>query len=151
MKKTCRIPYIAAGIICAFASGLLFTWSYWRAPLNELFPSWTTSDLSAIFSFHNTVVCVAMIVAGWLSKKLHVRVRMIIGAVLTVAGLGLYPLLPLDDPDAAYRMAFVLFSVVTPIFNPYCVFCVFYRPPIEPQDQLSAGKSPDIRQSFSQT
>lgn len=115
MKKTCRIPYIAAGIICAFASGLLFTWSYWRAPLNELFPTWTTSDLSAIFSFHNTVVCVAMIVAGWLSKKLHVRVRMIIGAVLTVAGLGLYPLLPLDDPDAAYRMAFVLFSVVTPV------------------------------------
>ena len=115
MKKTCRVPYILAGLVSAFATGLLFTWSYFRAPLGELFPDWTSSDLSTIFSFHNTVVCIAMILCGFAAKKISPRIRLAVGAVLIAVGLGCYPFLPVDDPDTAFRLAFLFFSVISAV------------------------------------
>ena len=115
MKKTCRIPYILAGLVSAFATGLLFTWSYFRTPLNELFPTWTSADLSMIFSVHNMAVCTTMILCGTVVKKISPKVRMVLAAVLIVAGLGCFPLLPQNNPDAAFQMAFILYAIVAPI------------------------------------
>lgn len=115
MKKTNRVPYILAGLVSAFATGLLFTWSYFRAPLNELFPTWTMADLSMIFSVHNMVVCTAMILCGMVAKKISPRLRIVVAAVLLIIGLGSFPFLPVGHPDLAFKLAFFLYAVVAPI------------------------------------
>ena len=115
MKKTCRVPYILAGLVSAFATGLLFTWAYFRAPLNALFPTWTSADLSMIFSIHNMVVCTAMILCGMVAKKTSPRVRIVLAALLVMIGLGSFPFLPVDNPELAFKLAFFLYSFVAPI------------------------------------
>ena len=99
-------------MLCAFATGLMFTWSYFREPLSRLFPTWTSADLSAIFSFHNTAVCVTMILTGLIAKKVSPRIRILIGAILIGAGFGSYPFLPTDDPGKAFIMAVVFFTII---------------------------------------
>ncbi|MCC8048554.1 MAG: MFS transporter [Oscillospiraceae bacterium] len=114
-KRTNRIPYIGSAMLCAFATGLLFTWSYFREPLNELFPTWTSADLSTMFSFHNTILCGAQIICGAFARKISARVRMIASSVLIGLGLTQFSFIPVDDPSTAFVLAFIGFSVIAAI------------------------------------
>jgi len=111
-QRVNRIPFIITGIVLAFATGVLFTWPYFRAPLAEMFPTWTPGNLSTVFSLHNALVCVSMFLTGIIAKRVPRRALFAVSAALIAIGLGMYSLLPADDPGTAYRMAFVGFAVI---------------------------------------
>ena len=110
-----RLIRVILGFFTSMASGVLLTWSYYREPLMNLFPTWTTSNLSLIFSIHNIVVALMMASGGFLLKKVSTRTAYIISAVCFLVGLGIYNFLPVGNPTAAYVMAFLGYSVIAPI------------------------------------
>ena len=43
-KYAMRLPRVILGFLASMASGVLLTWSYYREPLMQLFPDWTTAS-----------------------------------------------------------------------------------------------------------
>lgn len=111
-KKRSTLPYY----ICAFFSGnvmgALFTWSYFRGALSALFPTWTAGQLSTVFGIHNVIVVCVMLVIGQLIRKVNPKVLALIGGLMMLIGFGLFPLLPVDNPSAAYVMLIICFSCI---------------------------------------
>ena len=114
-KYAMRLPRVVIGFFTSMAAGILLTWSYFRAPLMEAFPDWTTSDLSLIFTFHNLFVSLTMVVAGLVLKKIPTRLAYLIAAVCFGIGLCGYNFLPLDNPKTAYVLAFIFYAILAPI------------------------------------
>ena len=114
-KYAMRFPRVVLGFLTSLASGVLLTWSYYREPLLQLFPTWTTSDLSLIFSVHNIVVSVMMAVAGFTVKKISTRLTYSLVAICLFVGLGGFYFLPVNNPDLAYIMAFAMYGVIAPM------------------------------------
>ncbi len=105
-----RLTLIAAeGIAANFLFGSLFVWSVLRNPLLELFPAWTEGMLSAIFGIHNLFVCLGILLAGRLHRRMSARRAMMLFGVMEVVGMGGFALLPVNMPIPAYVMAFILF------------------------------------------
>jgi len=114
MKKSPAWPHILSGIIAMLAAGVLFTWSYFRAPLQALYPTWTASKLSFVFTAHNMAVGLTTLFVGPFIKKLHPRIPLACGGVLIGLGLMLMSFLP-EDPKVAYTMAVICYGIVSPI------------------------------------
>ena len=103
---------IAEGVAGNFTLGFLFIWTVLRKPLLELFPTWTEGMLSIIFGLHNLFICLGILMAGRLAKRFSGRFVFKIYAVMASAGLAGFALLPEDNPELAYAMAFTLFCIV---------------------------------------
>ena len=112
VKKPNRIPVLLAACICTGMGGYLLTWSYFRDSLGQLFPTWTSSQLSLPFSLHNITVCVMMLTTGQILHKLSNRVVICIGGFALMIGFGLFPLLPLGSPGAALVMVTISFGFI---------------------------------------
>jgi len=114
-KYAVRLPRVIIGFLTSMAGGILLTWSYFREPLMQTFPSWTTSDLSLIFSVHNIFVSLTMVVAGMVLKKLPTRVSFLIAALCFGVALCGFRFLPVDNPKLAYIIAFIFYAILAPI------------------------------------
>ena len=112
MNYTTRWQYFIAAAVNGFFLGVLFVWTYFRDELGKIFTTWSAGDLSLIFSVHNVTICLAVLAAGFLLKKFSNRMLIFFGGIGLMIGFGLFPLLPLDKPDAALVMATVLFGIV---------------------------------------
>ena len=112
MVKRNRGLVIAEGIAGNFTLGFLFIWTVMRKPLLELFPTWTEGMLSVIFGLHNLFICLGIMAAGKLTAKYSGRLFFKIYMVMASVGLGGFALLPEDNPQLAYIMAFTLFCLV---------------------------------------
>jgi len=120
-----RWPRVVAAILTSLASGVLFTWSYFRGPLIALFPTWTHGDLSFVFSMHNMVVGIVMFFAGFIMRRVSSRTMFAFAAVMTLIGLGGFRFLPVDQPQLAFFMVTVLYGVVAPIGLGICAIAQF--------------------------
>lgn len=103
---------IAEGVAGNFTLGFLFIWTVLRKPLLELFPTWTEGMLSIIFGLHNLFICLGILAAGRLARRFSGRFVFKIFAVMASAGLAGFALLPEDNPQLAYAMAFTLFCII---------------------------------------
>ena len=112
MEKTTRWPYVLAAMVTGFFNGTLYTWSYIRDELGLLFPSWSASNLSFIFSIHNVTVCAALIGTGLILKRVSHRTMLFIAGTTMLTGFALFPLLPVDRPNLAFGMTIVLFGII---------------------------------------
>ena len=112
LKQTTRWPFFLAAIVNGFFLGVLFIWSYFRDELGRLFPTWSASNLSLIFSVHNVFICISVLFAGSLLRRFSNRMILFFSGLALLIGFGLFPLLPLDSPDSALVMAAVLFGVI---------------------------------------
>ena len=92
--------------------GYLFTWSYFREGLAELFPSWSQTQLSLPFSIHNITVCAALLLSGLALKKFSNRKVLAFGATCILVGFGLFPLLPVDNPHLALILLVIFFALI---------------------------------------
>ena len=113
-KYAMRLPRIALGFISCMGTGVLLTWSYYRAPLLEQFPQWTASNLSLIFGVHNIVISFMMAFFGFALKKISTRLGFALSALLFLIGLGGFRFLPANNPGVAFVMAFILYGVIAP-------------------------------------
>ena len=112
IKRPHRAIILVAALICTGMGGYLITWSYFRDSLGRLFPSWSQSQLSLPFSLHNVVVCIMMVTAGAMLRKLSGRAVLFLGGLAILLGFGLFPYLPLDNPGAALVMVTILFGLI---------------------------------------
>ena len=112
MLQKHRWPRLIAAVINGFLLGILLTWSYFRDDLGTLFPSWSASNLSLVFSIHNVSVCIALFLTGLLLKRLSHRTMLFIAATMLLAGFGSFPFLPADHPELALVLASVFFGVI---------------------------------------
>lgn len=112
-KKTVnRAPYFVSAMIASGMGSYLLSWSYYRDSLGDLFPSWTEAQLSLPFSLHNITVFVVIAILGPLLKKVKSRIMLTIAAFAILIGLGLFPILPVNNPSLALFLLIILFAVI---------------------------------------
>ena len=111
-RKVNRIPYFICTGVSGLQLGVLFAWTYYRDPLATMFPSWTASQLSLVFSVHNVTVVILALVSGVLLKYLKPRTLVAMSSAMVLIGLGAFPYFPQNDPNAAYIMLFICFGIV---------------------------------------
>lgn len=77
---------LALGCITLFMAGIIYAWSVLRAPLEGF---WDNSQLQLCFTLTLCFFCLGGLVSGLLGKKLSIRTRMLIAALLIVGGFGI--------------------------------------------------------------
>ena len=111
-QKVNRVPIFIAALLSVGMGGYLFTWSYFRDSLGELFPTWSATQLSLPFSLHNITVVTMILLTAPLLKRFSNRKVLAFGATSLLIGFGVFPLLPEDNPKMALIMLCLAFSLI---------------------------------------
>ena len=106
-----RWLYLGAATITLLFLGLIYAWSIFKVPLGEMFPNWTVSQMSLTFTISMICFCLGGFAGGLLSRKLSVRVRFIIGAVLLFIGFFAVSLLKADNPTASLTKLYIFYGI----------------------------------------
>ena len=104
-------PVALEGIVGNFILGAMFTWAVFRAPLLELFPTWTEGMLSIVFGVHNLCICAGILVGGRLAERLPLRTLYFCLSVIQLIGFGSFAFLPVSMPAVSYVIVLVLFGI----------------------------------------
>ena len=109
LKKmdTTRTSKLVAGTIMLLFIGLIYAWSIFRAPLTELFPGWTPTQISGTFTISIIIFCIGGFVSGKLTMKIAHRTIVRISAALILAGFVIITLTL--DPEAEMRSLYMLY------------------------------------------
>ena len=111
-QKTNRWAVLAAGLVAMLLVGLLYAWSLFRPYLSEMFPSWSATDLSMVFTVSMITFSLSMFVCGKLQIKCGCKVTLLITAVLM--GVGFFGASSLDpaDPSGSLARLVVFYGVL---------------------------------------
>ena len=78
--------HVAAGTVILLLLGVIYAWSIFKAPLNEIFPDWTLSQLSLNFTISMAAFCFGGLFSGQISKKYSAKAIIRMAAVLLAIG-----------------------------------------------------------------
>lgn len=106
-----RWIYLGMGTLTLLFLGLIYAWSIFRTPIGELFPDWSISQLSLTFTISMIFFCLGGFAGGVLSKKLSIRARMLISAVMLLIGFFMVSMVKTDSPGASLTMLYVFYGV----------------------------------------
>ena len=84
-KINIRWLYLTAGVIALLFAGIIYGWSILKAPLGSEF-GWTADQLAVNFTLTMCFFCLGGFIGGILSRKIGVRLTLILGGVLGCAG-----------------------------------------------------------------
>ena len=84
-KINIRWLYLAVGVIALLFAGIIYGWSILKAPLAGEF-SWTADQLAVNFTLTMCFFCLGGFIGGILSRKIGVRLTLILGGVIGCAG-----------------------------------------------------------------
>ncbi len=99
------------GTLTLLFLGLIYAWSIFRTPIGEMFPDWSISQLSLTFTISMIFFCLGGFAGGVLSKKLSIRVRMIISAVMLLAGFFMVSLMKAESPGSSLTLLYIFYGV----------------------------------------
>jgi OFA family oxalate/formate antiporter-like MFS transporter len=99
-----RWLYLGMGTLTLLFLGLIYAWSIFRTPIGELFPDWSISQLSLTFTISMIFFCLGGFAGGLMSKKLSIRARMLISAVMLLIGFFMVSTVKTDSPGASLTM-----------------------------------------------
>ena len=105
-----RWLYLGMGTLTLLFLGLIYAWSIFRTPIGELFPDWSISQLSLTFTISMIFFCLGGFAGGLLSKKLSIRVRMIISAVMLLIGFFAVSMVKTDAPGSSLTMLYLFYG-----------------------------------------
>ena len=94
-----RWLYLAVATVILLFQGLIYAWSLFSTPFSKIYTDWTVSQLSMTFTISMSCFCLGGVVGGQLSKKLGVKVRLIITTVCLF--LGFFSISMLNPADSA--------------------------------------------------
>ncbi len=86
MNQGRRILYALVGVLVMLLAGFVYAWSILSAPIAADFPQWSNSQLSLTFTLCITFFCLGGTAAGLLSRRIPVRVNVLLSAGLFLAG-----------------------------------------------------------------
>lgn len=84
-----RIIYLILGTVMLLFLGLIYAWSIFKAPLTVLFPSWSESDLSFVFTLSMVSFCLGGFASGKLLVRFSSKFIIIGSALLLFSGFSL--------------------------------------------------------------
>ena len=111
MKSNKRWLYLGTGTLTLLFLGLIYAWSIFRTPFSELFPDWSISQLSLTFTISMIFFCLGGFAGGLLSKRLSIRVRMLISAVMLFVGFFAVSLVKAEAPGSSLVMLYIFYGV----------------------------------------
>ena len=76
---------VLGGALMNFCIGVVYIWSIFRKPLEDMF-KWSTSEVSLAYTISLAMLPVMMIVGGYLTPKLGIRKVAILGAAMMLIG-----------------------------------------------------------------
>lgn len=82
-----RWGYLLVATTVMMFLGLIYAWSVFRAPLNALFPIWTPSVLSLVFTLSMVFFCSGLIIGGIVGRCIPIRTTLLCCAVLLCGGM----------------------------------------------------------------
>jgi len=106
-----RWLYLATATVTLLFLGLIYAWSIFRTPFGEIFPDWTVSQMSMTFTISMIFFCLGGFVGGLLSKRLPVKVRMFISAVMLFVGFFVVSMVNPDNPSGSLTMLYIFYGV----------------------------------------
>jgi OFA family oxalate/formate antiporter-like MFS transporter len=93
--------------------GLIYGWSIFRGPLNEVFSGWDKTQLSLPFTLSIIFFCVGGFVGGKLTQRFKTRVVVLLSAVLVFAGFFLLSVvLDENNPSGSLVALDLLYGVL---------------------------------------
>ena len=111
MNTSKRWIYLGTGTLALLFLGLIYAWSIFRTPFGEMFPDWSISQLSMTFTISMIFFCLGGFAGGVLSKKLSIRVRMIISAAMLLIGFFVVSLVKPESPGSSLTMLYIFYGV----------------------------------------
>jgi OFA family oxalate/formate antiporter-like MFS transporter len=102
---------MGTGTLTLLFLGLIYAWSIFRTPFSELFPDWSISQLSLTFTISMIFFCLGGFAGGLLSKRLSIRVRMLISAAMLFVGFFAVSLVKAEAPGSSLVMLYVFYGV----------------------------------------
>ena len=106
-----RWLYVIIGTVMMLSLGTLYAWSIFRAPLSQLYPSWTATDLSTNFTISMVCYCAGGFLGGKLSRRTNNTVTTIVGAMLILIGYWGVSCMPVSRDDTALWMLYLFYGV----------------------------------------
>lgn len=85
-KNKVRWSYLVVGTVMMMFLGLIYAWSIFRAPLMEIYPDWTASQLSMTFTISMIFFCLGGYFAGRMSKSMRPQYIAIMAAAILFSG-----------------------------------------------------------------
>ena len=80
-----RWLYLAVGVIALLFAGIIYGWSILKAPLAQEF-GWTADQLAVNFTLTMCFFCLGGFIGGILSRKIGIRLTLILGGIIGCAG-----------------------------------------------------------------
>lgn len=111
MNTSKRWVYLGMGTLTLLFLGLIYAWSIFRTPFGEMFPDWSISQLSMTFTISMIFFCLGGFAGGVLSKKLSIRVRMLISAVMLLVGFFAVSMVKAESPSSSLIMLYIFYGV----------------------------------------
>ena len=99
------------GTLTLLFLGLIYAWSIFRTPFGELFPDWSISQLSLTFTISMIFFCLGGFAGGVLSKKLSIRMRMLISAAMLLLGFFVVSMVKTESPASSLTMLYIFYGV----------------------------------------
>ena len=106
-----RWLYLGMGTLTLLFLGLIYAWSIFRTPFGEMYPDWSISQLSLTFTISMIFFCLGGFAGGVLSKKLSIGIRMLISAVMLLAGFFVVSMMKADSPGTSLTMLYIFYGV----------------------------------------
>lgn len=106
-----RWLYLGIGTLTLLFLGLIYAWSIFRTPFGEMYPDWSISQLSLTFTISMIFFCLGGFAGGVLSKKLSIRARMLISAVMLLTGFFMVSMMKADSPGPSLTMLYIFYGV----------------------------------------
>jgi OFA family oxalate/formate antiporter-like MFS transporter len=106
-----RWIYLGMGTLTLLFLGLIYAWSIFGTPIGELFPDWSISQLSLTFTISMIFFCLGGFAGGVLSKRMSIKTRMLISAVMLLIGFFTVSTIKTDSPGASLTMLYIFYGV----------------------------------------
>lgn len=111
MNTDKRWLYLGTATVALLFLGLIYAWSIFRTPFSELFPGWTVAQLSLTFTISMIFFCLGGFAGGLMSKKLSVKIRLLISAAMLLIGFFAVSLVKTDNPSGSLVMLYIFYGV----------------------------------------
>lgn len=107
-----RWVYLILSTFILLFLGLIFAWSIFKIPISSVFSTWTESELSLTFTISMVFFCLGGYLGGRLERRMHIRARLLLSALLLVIGFGGVSTINAEMQDTSLLLLYLFYGVL---------------------------------------